>query len=461
MHGIGVDGIEQVVGSRGETWCSTASDRLCRMAVVSRLAVLGLLSSLLCACHVSVVPTGTAPKIATDAKDEVSVRVVIDGGFKEDMERTVDWVVRDNLGTIRRVNDNTAAATIYLSTVGSPPTLGGCDVKLRAVDRDGKVLAEGTRSHPCSQVSEYGEGTKSAAIWALSETYYGLRRGGSADGGNSNRGQPASNAAGPAQAPDPKLTARRSRSERATSIALVIGIERYRRDLPAATGAATDARLFADHVELSLGVPRRNIHVLVDSDATKSSIEAELFEWLPRNTKASGEVFFYFAGHGAPEPTSGARYLVPWDADPKFIRTQGVSLEALNKHLESLSSRGAIAFVDACFSGAGGRSVLAPGTRPIVREKVPTPKTTKLLLLSATGPDQVTGTATSGHGLFSHFLFTGLNGEADSSRDGTVTLDELARFAAERVSDEARRDNRDQEPMLLGTGARSIALVRR
>lgn len=46
---------------------------------------------------------------------------------------------------------------------------------------------------------------------------------------------------------------------RAQAVALVIGIEKYRRSLPDAVGSAQDARAFASVVEQSFGLPRSNI----------------------------------------------------------------------------------------------------------------------------------------------------------------------------------------------------------
>lgn len=250
--------------------------------------------------------------------------------------------------------------------------------------------------------------------------------------------------------------------KRNAAVAIVIGVENYRRDLPAATGAASDAKLFADHAELSLGIPRRNIHVLVDSDATKSSIDSELSEWLARNTTKDSDVVFFFAGHGAPDPVSGATYLVPWDADPKFIKTQGVEVSALQKQLSALPAARVYAFLDSCFSGSGGRSVLAAGTRPLVVEQVLKPTGTNLMMFTATGPNETTSAAAGGGGLFSHYLFRGLNGEADQSGDNRVSLGELAAYTAGKVADDARRENRDQHPSVIGTEAlNDVVLVAR
>jgi formylglycine-generating enzyme required for sulfatase activity len=269
---------------------------------------------------------------------------------------------------------------------------------------------------------------------------------------------PPPSAAAPAVDP---IVPRPGTLKREASVAIIIGVEHYRRDLPVATGAATDAKLFADHAELSLGIPRRNIHVLVDSDATKSSIDSELSEWLARNATAGGDTVFFFAGHGAPDPTTGATYLVPWDADPKFIKTQGVQVDALQKQLDALPSSHVYAFLDSCFSGSGGRSVLAAGTRPLVREQALKPSGNKLTMFTATGPNEITGGAGAG-GLFSHYLFRGMNGEADQSGDNQVTWGELAAYTAGKVADDARRENRDQHPSVVGLeGSSDVVLVKR
>src|SRR5688572_3106026 len=71
-----------------------------------------------------------------------------------------------------------------------------------------------------------------------------------------------------AQATPRELSPRAGKGARAQSIALVIGIEKYRRNLRDADGAETDARLFAAFAEKTLGLPARNIHLLLGADAT-------------------------------------------------------------------------------------------------------------------------------------------------------------------------------------------------
>ena len=270
---------------------------------------------------------------------------------------------------------------------------------------------------------------------------------------------PATKAAEPAGSVPEELVPRSGAVARRDAIAVVVGVERYRVDLPAATGAERDAKLFAAYAEKTLGLKRSNVRLLVGTDATRSSIDAVLDEWLAKNASAEGELFFYFAGHGAPEPETSRGYLVPWDADPKYIKSQGIAFDDLVGRLAKVKAKRTFAFVVACFSGAGGRSVLAEGTRPLVRIKGLESSVGGVTLLTAAGPDETTGAAGSGHGLFTHHLLMGLNGKADADADGAITMSEVARYATAKVKDDAARDNREQEPRMLGEGG-DVVLTR-
>lgn len=247
------------------------------------------------------------------------------------------------------------------------------------------------------------------------------------------------------------------KTTRPNSIALVIGIETYRGELQPAVGAEADARLFADFAEKTLGLPRQNIHLLLGSAATKSSIDAQTSEWLPRNAKASGEVFVYFAGHGAPDVKTQSSYLMPWDADPIYIATQGIAKDPWVHKLSQLKSGSVFVFLDACFSGAGGRSVVPAGSRPVVLGSLMSApsQSDRLVLMNATGPNEVTGMASTGNGLFSYYLFLGLNGAADGDADSVVTTDELAQYVTSNVADESERQGRHQKPQTEGLTANS------
>jgi len=233
--------------------------------------------------------------------------------------------------------------------------------------------------------------------------------------------------------------------ERPDDFALVIGIEDYQ-SLPKADFSARDARTARRQFE-ALGIPARNIIALEGSAATGNKLKSYLEEWLPRNVKETSTLWVYYSGHGAPDPQTGEAFLVPWDGDPQFLRSTAYPLKNLYADLAKTRARRVIVALDACFSGAGGRSVLAKGARPLVTkvEQGIVPEG-KITVFAAASGDQITGTLDEQrHGMFSYFFFKGLG-------DGKSSAKALFDYLSPRVQDEARRQNREQTPVLLGDG---------
>lgn len=239
--------------------------------------------------------------------------------------------------------------------------------------------------------------------------------------------------------------------EDGSKFALVIGVENYQ-NAPAADHAARDARAVKAHLR-GLGYPERNIVLLTDQQAGKSSLEKYLDAWLPKNTDEKSTVAFYFSGHGAPNPEDGQAYLMPWDGDPKFLENTGYPVKRLYERLNALKAKKVLVAMDACFSGAGGRSVIAKGTRPLVG-KVDEGRSVagRVAALTASAADETTGAAEeAGHGLFTYHLLRSLN-----AKGGRATFKQLYDDLTPKVRDAARRDNRDQTPQLIGDGGASL-----
>ncbi|MFI5345734.1 MAG: caspase domain-containing protein [Elusimicrobiota bacterium] len=244
--------------------------------------------------------------------------------------------------------------------------------------------------------------------------------------------------------------------ERPDDFALVVGIEKYSNDLPDAQFAERDAEAVRSHL-LALGVPERNMKFLTGARATKGNLEAYLEDWLPRNAKEDGRVFFYFSGHGAPEADSGRAYLVPSDGDPKFLDKTSFPLKKLYADLNALKSKRVIVALDSCFSGSGGRSVLAKGARPLVnRVDTSVASGGKLILFSAASADETSGTLEEqGHGAFTYYFLKGIDGGA-KDQSGSITLRGIFDYLKPKVQDAASRQNRDQTPVLEGASAGEV-----
>ena len=228
--------------------------------------------------------------------------------------------------------------------------------------------------------------------------------------------------------------------------AVVVGVEKYSNELPDARFAERDTEAVTRHL-LALGFPRRNVASLSGAQASLSGLVKHLEHWLPKSVTPRSTVFVYFSGHGSPNPVTGEGYLVPADGDPEFLEATAYPLKKLYAGLAKLPARRVIVALDSCFSGAGGRSVLPKGARPLVTKTASAgPIGGKVAVLSASAGDQISGVIEkAGHGAFTFYLLEGLN----AGQEGAVTPRTLHAYLTPKVQDAARERNRDQTPQLL------------
>ena len=274
----------------------------------------------------------------------------------------------------------------------------------------------------------------------------GLRRFASARGNQSPTAvaQPSPPPGAPPAGPS---IAHASATPQRTAYGLVIGIEKYR-DLPAPTGARGDAESFATMLKTTLGIPDSNVRVALDDRATGKDIERNL-AWLKANVPPGGRVYFFFSGHGAPDPSKGTAYLVPYEGDAQSIDDTAIPLDKVLAALGETKAKETLAFVDSCFSGSGGRSVIAKGTRPLVKLKAVS-EPAAVVLFSASSGTQISGPSAEGNrGAFTKYLVQGIGeAKADANGDGQLTLQELADWVTPRVEREAKAQSREQTPKL-------------
>lgn len=229
------------------------------------------------------------------------------------------------------------------------------------------------------------------------------------------------------------------------AFAVVVGAEKYN-TLPEARFAERDAKAMNAHL-LAMGYPQRNVILLTGSQATKTGLVKNLEAWLPNNATERSTVFFYFSGHGAPDANTSQAYLVPIDGDPQYLEETAYPIKRLYEKLAALKAKRVVVALDSCFSGTGGRSVLAQGTRPLVAKLRIAPGAGKIVALSASSAEEITGALEEqGHGLFTYQLLKALGETA-----GRGTVSEVYGSLKPRVQDEARRQNRAQTPQISGS----------
>jgi hypothetical protein len=236
--------------------------------------------------------------------------------------------------------------------------------------------------------------------------------------------------------------------------AVVIGIEQYREKLPKADFADRDAKLVGEYLTKVLGYPEENVIVRTNDRATRTDLVKYFEEWLRNNVEKDSSVFVYYSGHGAPNTKTGEAYFVPYDGDPSFVDSTAYPVKQLYAALDKLPAKDITVVLDSCFSGAGGRSVLAKGARPMgLSIENATLASGKTVVLAASGGDQISNSfEEKGHGLLTYYFLKGLQGEGDGNKDGTIEMAELYDYVKPNVQRVARKQyNNEQTPQLLAS----------
>ena len=108
---------------------------------------------------------------------------------------------------------------------------------------------------------------------------------------------------------------------------------------------------------------------------------------------------------------------------------------------------------DACFSGAGGRSVLLKGARPLITVHRTPDKTPyrDLTVFGASKGNQISGDLPKqGHGIFTYYFLRGLEGQAKTGN--AVTPRSLKRYLSRSVPLAFRHhyNSGEQNPVVSG-----------
>lgn len=154
--------------------------------------------------------------------------------------------------------------------------------------------------------------------------------------------------------------------------ALIIAVDKYPR-LPERlqlTGAVNDARAMAKLASVVWGFSSDSIKLLLDQDATSSSIPAAIESWLIAGSSPGDRVLLTYSGHGyfqrsadSTEPTGFDQTLAPSDvarADAVYVNM--ISDNHIARLLRRLEGREVMLIIDSCHSGTITRA-LEPRSR--------------------------------------------------------------------------------------------------
>ena len=239
----------------------------------------------------------------------------------------------------------------------------------------------------------------------------------------------------------------------ANRVAVIIGIEKYD-SVVSSDFSNLDAKIFLEYAKKGLGVPKQNIKMLIDEQATYAKSQVALHKWLKNKiTPETTEVVIFFSGHGLAQQGKEL-YLFARDSDSEALEFTALNRKEIIKRISSYKPKSVLMFFDTCYSGQSrkGETLLAQA-RPIVPVE---PKTgdipNNFTIFSASSSTQLASAIKKPkHGIFSYYLMKGMEGKADADGNREITNEELYNYLASNVSQKAMEvHDRSQTPSFMG-----------
>ena len=223
-----------------------------------------------------------------------------------------------------------------------------------------------------------------------------------------------------------------------------IGIGSYRdQQVPSRKFASLDAEMVSNYFRSLGGLPASNVRLLQGWKALRSDIDEALLDWLPPHMNKDAVVIVYFSGLASVSST-GETFLVPYDGTATTV-SRAYPLKNLEAALSRLKAKQTVFLFDGIVSrmGPGSR------TRTALPQWNPTGSST-FHVIGTSGVGQGLEDDQHRHGLFTYYLLRALRGEADTNRDGDVTLGETATYLSQKVRWASKTHmNQEQHPFAV------------
>ena len=215
---------------------------------------------------------------------------------------------------------------------------------------------------------------------------------------------------------------------------LAIGVSKYQDKALTLLYAAKDARDFAEAFKNQKGALYRDVEVklITDENAIKGEILDGL-DWIVKETTSKDVAVIFIAGHGVNGP-SGDYFFFPSDTDKNRLRRTGLAFYDIKSAVASLAGK-TVLFADTCHSGniMGARRGVAD-INAFVNE-LSSAENGAIVFTSSTGRQYSIEDEKWGNGAFTEALVEGINGKADYSGKGRITINMLDLYVSERVKE--------------------------
>jgi WD40 repeat protein len=215
---------------------------------------------------------------------------------------------------------------------------------------------------------------------------------------------------------------------------LAIGVSKYENKTLTLQFAAKDANDFAESLLKEKGGLYRDVvvKILTDAKATRDEI-IDGFDWISKETTSRDIAIVFLAGHGVNEK-GGVYYFLPVNADIDRLRRTGVPFSEMKNTVTSLAGK-TILFIDTCHAGnvMGARAV-EPDITGVVNE-LASAENGAVVFASSTGKQYSFEDPAWGNGAFTKAAVEGMEGKADYTGKGRITINMLDLYISERVKE--------------------------
>ena len=225
------------------------------------------------------------------------------------------------------------------------------------------------------------------------------------------------------------------------SWALLVGINDYLH-APPLTYACNDAKGVKKALVEKFGFSEDNIYLLLNEQATRSSI-MEHYLALAKRVEPDDRILFFFAGHGHTEQGHRGEtgFLFPVDGTSKSLATL-IRWDEITRNADLISAKHMLFIMDACYGGLAVSRYVPPGSMRFLKDML---TRYSRQVLTAGKADEVvadSGGPREGHSIFTGHLLDALYGAA-SNQEGVLTAGRVIAYVYDRV---AKDQNSRQTP---------------
>ncbi len=239
--------------------------------------------------------------------------------------------------------------------------------------------------------------------------------------------------------------------------ALLIGISRYKQDPPVTSlqFADKDAETFATLLRTPIAgqlESQDQIRLLTNENATRSAIDDAVRELASVHGTAENTLIIFVAAHGVylkteedPDTHKVIQrdpYILTFDSNPQDAKTTGYPMDEFRRMVaeQALHFGRVLVFLDVCHAGnvagIGGGNELEGTVR-----KVWEGRAGEFALMLASHAKKFALESANfggGHGAFSYFVISGLNGAAVPPGETSITFSNLAVYVVKKVNEFTR-----------------------